>query len=131
MKKAADELASLRDESRPKGLELRSTSEVHATDGKVSLELVDPFDEILIPIHDYLQRTADLGDQADGQPSGFQFYLLSDLVQRFSPHLSVPDQKAVCHDLFDEVRERNEGSFGGYDDMLYRIAENRKTSLKA
>jgi hypothetical protein len=27
----------------------------------------------------------------------------------------------VCHDLFDEVRERNEGSFGGYDDMLRRI----------
>ena len=120
-RKLEDKLASLKDEPRPKHLDLKSTFECRQPDGSVLLGLDDPFDEILTAIRGYLRRTADLGEQADGQSLGFQFYLLSDLVERFNPPLSIKDQKAVCHDLFDRVHERNEDELHNYDKMLRRI----------
>ena len=123
--KASLSLASVKDESRPKALERQAISECRHPDGSMTIKLEpDLYEEILSVIDRFQQRaTSGLGDQADGGPRTFLSYVLSDLVQRFSPPLSIRNQKAVCQDLFDEVRERNEGSLTDFDyeDMLRRI----------
>ena len=73
-----------------------------------------------------------------GKPRDILFYVVEDLVrivERFGRVLSIREQEQLCQDLLDKVREHNNKTLLvpplEYDDMLRRIAQNRKTSLKA
>jgi hypothetical protein len=126
LQKARRGLASLKDDFRPDGLKQKSRSTIVHLDGGVTIELEpDPYEEILLAIDRFLQRSGLIGHQGGGRKT-ILYYAVALLVKKlegWAHKPSIPELEVLCQDLFDKVREHNERSSGPfrYHDMLRRI----------